>query len=619
MDVIKRCRSFKLTVAIFESFQPLTAIAVTPAAALALSPLHQVGVKIYVPAQLSLTGNYESYDNSLGEFLPQQWQQARGLIFCLAVGAVVRLIAPLLKDKETDPAVLVVDPQRTWVLCLCGGHRGHGDRLTDLVAEQLGASPILTGASQDLGYVPLDTLGEPWGWQKGTGDWIGISAALARQKLIEVHQESGDRLWQSHIPPGQPLAFEPQPKSGGQLWITPRQLSCEESPLPQAQWHPRVLWVGIGCVRGTSQQFIAQALHQVFHTEGLSIQAIAAVATLDLKADEIGLLAFCQQAQLPLQTFAPATLNAIPVPNPSDVVAQEVGTASVAEAAAIAGARPYGFETLRIPKQIFKQDNEALTIAVAQAQREFNPQRGALWLIGSGPGDLAQLTVAARTALQQAQVWIGYGLYLDLLQPLQRPGQIIEAFAITQERTRAQRAIALAQQGLQVAVISSGDCGIYGMAGLVLEELQKLNWDGQTPRIEVFPGITALQAAAARVGTPLMHDFCAISLSDLLTPSEKIWQRLQAAAQADFVTALYNPQSQKRTQLIIRSQEIFLQWRSPTTPVALVRGVYRSQETIVKTTLEQMLTFPIDMLTIVLIGNSTTYKYQDFLITPRGY
>jgi cobalt-precorrin 5A hydrolase/precorrin-3B C17-methyltransferase len=170
-----------------------------------------------------------------------------------------------------------------------------------------------------------------------------------------------------------------------------------------------------------------------------------------------------------------------------------------------------------------------------------------------------------------------------------------------------------------VAVISSGDCGIYGMAGLVLEELQKQNWDGLNPAIEVFPGITALQAAAAKVGAPLMHDFCAISLSDLLTPTAKILQRLEAAAQADFVTALYNPKSQKRTELINLTQQIFLKYRHPNNPVALVRSVYRQEEEIIQTTLEKMLDFPIDMLTVVLIGNSTTYQYQNWLITPRGY
>jgi cobalt-precorrin 5A hydrolase / precorrin-3B C17-methyltransferase len=239
--------------------------------------------------------------------------------------------------------------------------------------------------------------------------------------------------------------------------------------------------------------------------------------------------------------------------------------------------------------------------------------------VGTGPGQLAQITPAAQSAITQADAVIGYSLYMDLLQPLFRPGQILEALPITQERQRAQRAIALAQWGLSVAVVSSGDAGIYGMAGLVLEELQALGWDGQTPSVEMFPGVTALQAAAARVGTPLMHDFCAISLSDLLTPWPVIVRRLTAAAQADFVTAFYNPRSQSRESQLGQAQAIFLAHRAATTPVALVRSAYRQEETITFTTLGELPITEVDMLTVVLIGNQSTRFYAGKMITPRGY
>jgi cobalt-precorrin 5A hydrolase/precorrin-3B C17-methyltransferase len=237
--------------------------------------------------------------------------------------------------------------------------------------------------------------------------------------------------------------------------------------------------------------------------------------------------------------------------------------------------------------------------------------------VGTGPGSLAQITPAAKTAIARADAIIGYTLYLELIQPLQRPGQIVEAFPITQERQRAQRAIELAQWGLAVAVVSSGDCGIYGMGGLVLEELYRLGWDGKVPEVEIFPGITAAVAAAARVGTPLMQDFCTISLSDLLTPWEVIAKRLEMAAAGDFVTVLYNPRSQQRTKAIRRTQEIFSQYRQPHTPVALVRSAYRPDEQIILTTLEHMLEFPIDMLTAVIITSSNTYRHGEWLITPR--
>ncbi|NES87057.1 MAG: precorrin-3B C(17)-methyltransferase, partial [Moorea sp. SIO2B7] len=274
-----------------------------------------------------------------------------------------------------------------------------------------------------------------------------------------------------------------------------------------------------------------------------------------------------------------------------------------------------------IPKQIFKLEGEkgAVTVAIAQSNLEYTGRTGQLFLVGTGPGNLAQITPAAKTAINQADAVIGYSLYMELIAPLCRPGQIFETLPITKEKQRAKRALALAEWGLTVAVVSSGDCGIYGMAGLVLEELRANNWDGKTPKVQVFPGITALQAAASRVGAPLMHDFCAISLSDLLTPLEVIEKRLQAAAQGDFVTAIYNPRSQKRIQQIITAQEIFLKYRHPNTPVALVRAAYREDEEINLTTLDKMVQFPIDMFTTVIIGNCSTGNYLNWMITPRGY
>ncbi|MFP4008945.1 MAG: precorrin-3B C(17)-methyltransferase, partial [Spirulinaceae cyanobacterium] len=380
-------------------------------------------------------------------------------------------------------------------------------------------------------------------------------------------------------------------------------------------WHPRLLWVGMGCERGTSFALIEQVLQTVFDRFGLSVEAIAGIGTIDLKADEVGFLELCDRYNLPLKTFPSEVLRSHSVPNPSTIVNQEVGTPSVAEAAALQAAES---ETLMVSKQIFKGEG-AVTIAIAQAETEYSDRKGQLYLIGTGPGSLDQMTPAAQRAVTGADVVIGYGLYIELLRSLLRPGQIVEALPITQERQRALRAIELAFQGLTVAVVSSGDCGIYGMGGLVFEELQKLGWDGKTPGVQVFPGVSAVQAAASRIGAPLMHDFCTISLSDLLTPWEVIEKRLKAAAAADFVVALYNPRSQKRIEQIAIAQRIFLGVRSPDTPVAIVRAAYRPDEQIQLTTLAEMLKYPIDMLSLVLIGNQSTRHYQDFLITPRGY
>lgn len=258
-----------------------------------------------------------------------------------------------------------------------------------------------------------------------------------------------------------------------------------------------------------------------------------------------------------------------------------------------------------------------MTIAIAQSEREFIPRQGALSLIGTGPGALDQLTLAARSALLAADILVGYGLYLELLAPLRRPGQMVAAYTITQERQRAQAAIDLAQWGLNVAVVSSGDCGIYGMAGLVLELLAEAGISDLP--VEVLPGVSAVNAAAARLGAPLMHDFCTISLSDRLTPWPVIEKRLRAAAEADFVTALYNPRSRDRQQQLVDAKAIFLKYRSPQTPVAIVRAAYRPEEQITLTTLGALKPETVDMFSLVLIGNASTRCFHDWLITPRGY
>ncbi|MCP2726866.1 precorrin-3B C(17)-methyltransferase [Limnofasciculus baicalensis] len=656
---------------LFAEFQPIAAIATTPAAAQTLQSICQAtGAILWVPESLNYLENVQFYRGSLKSHIAAIWEDCRAFIFGLATGAVVRLIAPLLGDKYQDPAVIVIDETGNFVISLCSGHQGKADELTRALAIYLGGTPILTGASAGLGLAGVDMLGVPFGWVRGNGDWKGVSAAVARGEAVEVIQEVGSILWQNHLPKQHSFQLSPFPTPhsplAARILISARVGHfLPESDLPTVQWYPRVLWVGIGCERGTSRELIERAIRETCRDYHLSEFAIAGIATIDLKADEIGIIELCGNGNLPLRTFSREILRSIKVPTPSEIVAAEVGTPSVAEAAAIcASLTPLishsqsstktdipsatNFPTtstktdnpsatnfppksstktdnpsaaILVPKQIFKSENEpgAVTIAIAQSEIEYTGRTGKLFLVGIGPGQLEQMTQSAKMAISRADAVIGYSLYIDLIAAIFRPGQIIESLPITQERQRAIRAIELAEWGLSVAVVSSGDCGIYGMAGLVLEELKLRQWDGKIPEVEVFPGITALQSAASRVGAPLMHDFCAISLSDLLTPWEVIEKRVEAAAQADFVTAFYNPRSRNRTKQIAIAQQIFLKYRYPNTPVAIIRSAYREDEEITLTTLDKLLEIPIDMLTTVLIGNQSTTLYEDWMITPRGY
>ncbi|SIR99448.1 cobalt-precorrin 3 C17-methyltransferase [Peribacillus simplex] len=244
---------------------------------------------------------------------------------------------------------------------------------------------------------------------------------------------------------------------------------------------------------------------------------------------------------------------------------------------------------------------------------------GKLFVVGFGPGNFEHITKRAVEALQESDYIIGYKTYVELIQGLLTDQTIIST-GMTEEVSRAQEAVKQAELGKKVAVISSGDAGVYGMAGLVYEVLIEKGWKEETGvGIEVIPGISAINSCASLLGAPVMHDSCTISLSDHLTPWELIAKRVEAAAMADFVIALYNPRSGRRTRQIVETQKILLRYRSPDTPVGLVKSAYRDRQDIVITNLKDMLNHDIGMLTTVIIGNSSTFLYDDKIITPRGY
>ncbi|TWI50295.1 precorrin-3B C17-methyltransferase [Pseudoduganella flava] len=246
-------------------------------------------------------------------------------------------------------------------------------------------------------------------------------------------------------------------------------------------------------------------------------------------------------------------------------------------------------------------------------------QFGKIMLVGIGPGSVEHMTQRARDAIAESDVVIGYVTYIKLVADLIEGKEIIRK-SMTEELDRAISALDAARAGKKVALISSGDAGVYGMAGPTYEVLFQAGWTPDDPvQIEIVPGASALNSCAALVGAPLTHDFCAISLSDLLTPWPTIARRLDAAALADFVVALYNPKSGRRTRQIVEAQRLFLRHRAADTPVAIVKSAYRRRENIVFTTLDRMADADIGMLSTVLIGNSNTFVRHGVMVTPRGY
>ena len=246
--------------------------------------------------------------------------------------------------------------------------------------------------------------------------------------------------------------------------------------------------------------------------------------------------------------------------------------------------------------------------------------KGKINLIGIGPGDPGYLTPAASHALSESDVIVGFRAYIQQIEGL-IAGKEVVSMELGQELERAAAAVDSAYAGKTVAVVSSGDAGIYGMSGPVFRVLTDRDWDGQDPAVETVPGVSAMQAAAAVLGSPLMQDFCAISLSDLLTPWDKIRGRLEAAGQGDFVVALYNPRSQRRQTQLLGAREILLKHRPGDTPVGIVGDAFRPGQRVKITSLQglEKEAESVDMVTIVVIGNSTTYLHAGKVITPRGY
>ncbi len=246
---------------------------------------------------------------------------------------------------------------------------------------------------------------------------------------------------------------------------------------------------------------------------------------------------------------------------------------------------------------------------------------GKLFIVGVGPGHHDHMTFRAKKVIEESDTIVGYTTYVKLVQDL-IAGKDVYEYAMTQEVERAQQCIDLAKEGKIVSLVSSGDPGIYGMAGLIYETLAESGWDPKNGlQVEIVPGVSALNSCSAIIGSPLMTDFAVLSMSDLLVPWEIIVKRVEAAAQGDFVIVIYNPSSKKRIHQLQETRKILLKYRKPSTPVAIIKGAYRESQTVVLTDLENLEKHSdkLGMISTVIVGNSSTYNYKDLMINPRGY
>jgi cobalt-precorrin 5A hydrolase/precorrin-3B C17-methyltransferase len=535
--------------------------------------------------------------------LQRLFSDGRPIIALCASGIVIRALAPLLDDKRREPPVLALAEDGSSVVPLLGGHHG-GNDLARKIAEITGGHAAITTASDLRFGTALDD--PPQGWMLANPD--DMRAFAARILAGESVRLEGRIPW---------LDLPVSSKANLQVTATHEDLAGSPSHLV---YHPKVLTLGIGGERGVAAAELLALVEDTLARNRISRQALAAVASVDLKEDEAAIHALAQHLDLPLRVFTAAELNAEAprLKTPSGLVMKELGCPGVAEGAALAAA---GSEAkLIVPKTKSKRATCAVAMAPAPILEARGRARGRVSLVGLGPGDLSSRSPGASEALRRATDWVGYDLYLDLARDL-KDSQIEHRFPLGAEETRVRHAIALAKEGREVALICSGDPGIYAMAALVYE---LIDLEPQRIAVEVLPGISAFQAAAARAGAMIGNDFCCISLSDLLTPWEVIEKRLQAAAEGDFVTAFYNPRSLRRRDQLERALAILKPHRPQDTPVVIAHNLGRPAEKVHIVPLKDFDPGGVDMLTLVMVGSAQSKFFRrgdgrTYAYTPRGY
>ncbi|GAA0566745.1 precorrin-3B C(17)-methyltransferase [Caenispirillum bisanense] len=555
-----------------------------------------------------LAGRTEGADATFADTLAHLrdlFAAGRPIVGVCAAGILIRAVAPLLADKQAEPPVIAVAQDGSAVVPLLGGHHG-ANALARRLAEVLGVAAAVTTAGDVVHGVALDE--PPSGWRLADAAAAKpVMAALAAGEPVRV---DGAAPWLAALPQS--------PDAAQAITVT------EGRDGAGVVIHPQTLALGVGCERGADPAELRDLVARTLAEAGLSEKAVACVCSLDLKADEAAVRALAADLGVPARFFTAAELERETprLATPSDVVFAEVGCHGVSEGAALAAAGPEA--ALVVPKA----KSPRATCAVARSPTPIDAAAvgrglGRLTVVGIGPGQAGWRTPAVSAAVARATDLVGYGLYLDLLGPA-AAGKRRHQSDLGAEADRARAALDLAGQGRDVALVCSGDAGIYALATLVFELIaHEADPAWRFVEVTVEPGVSAIQAAAARSGAPIGHDFCTISLSDLLTPWQVIEARLKGAAAGDFVVAFYNPVSKRRRDHLARAREILLTGRPGATPVVLARNLGRPDECVTFTTLAELSPDMADMLTLVLVGNRESrlvdHGGRRWLYTPRGY
>lgn len=540
---------------------------------------------------------YEHRAGSIVASVGELWDDVDGLILVCATGIAVRAIAPHLNRKDRDPAVVCVDDRATFAVALSGGHAAGANQLAREVASLLGATPVI-GTATDLAGIPaLDTVP---GFT-ADGDIAAVSRSWLDGSPPALRVDAGLESWPV------PADLRALPDEGTSAVVVTDRTAGQGVNGPEVRLIPRSLVLGVGSSTGADPESLWKLALSQLDLAGLDPRSVGAVATLDRKVSEPAIRSLAERFGVPLRGYEASVLDNVEVPNPSAAASKAVGTASVSEAAALL-AGGAGAELVS-EKAISSSSDSTLAIA-----RRRSPE-GHLAVVGLGPGDASRRTPEATAAIRHSDIVIGYSAYVDQASDLLEPRHDVIRSPIGAEEDRCREALKLASAGSSVTLVCSGDPGVYAMASLVCE----LAGEYGDPPLSIVPGVTAALSGAAVLGAPLGHDHAAVSLSDLLTPWDVIARRLEATAAADFVVSLYNPRSARRTGQLVEALRIFMLHRPASTPAAVLTDIGRPGESVSRTTLGDVDPSTVGMLSLVVIGASTTRWIGGRMVTARGY
>jgi cobalt-precorrin 5A hydrolase/precorrin-3B C17-methyltransferase len=603
---------------------------------LALKLQEHFGGEASLPRCHSLGCGHCSPFDDLAQALTERFRadgSADALVCVMAAGIVFRILGPELRSKAEDPAVVVVDEDGRFAVPMLGGHAAGANKLARDIAGFLGGKAVLTTASDVRGLVAPDQMAARLGLKVTDPEQLRRVTALlvdGGAVCVEAPVNPGCEDYGWVRPGGSLEGYQ------GRLLVTHRSGSPDEG-IPTARLVPPVVAAGVGCRRGAAAADITAAIRSTCATHGVDTLAVGCLASIDAKRDEAGLLEAAEQMGVPLRWYGAGQLGELGRPG-SGFVEEAVGTPAVAEPAAllaagegaqlISGKEAYGGVTVALALGQWRPGPRREDAAVADAPEPASASEtargatptGGVTVVGTGAGTGELLTAQARTAIRSADRVVGYRTYVEQVKEIFPETAAEEERYISgsmgRERERCRQALDLAAQGHRVALISSGDPGVYGMAGLLLE--MAAGFDGGIP-VSIAPGVTAAQLAAARLGAPLMNDYITLSLSDLLTPREEVLRRVEAAAASGMVICLYNPASRKRRPLFEQASAIIGRHRPGGTIAGWVRNAGGPGEETVITTLAELAEADIDMRTVVIVGNSRTRIIDGRMVTLRGY